>query len=87
MVNPTNEDTFIATLIKGKALEPCEEMTESLCDYLEEGLGIKIQEIVVDFIVDEEKVVWFAEIKSVKSVTLTKLWEVGAQQDIEKIAQ
>ncbi len=62
-------------------------MTESLCDYLEEGLGIKIQEIVVDFMVDQNKVVWFGEIKSVKSVTLTKLWEVGAQEEIQKIAK
>ncbi len=35
MVNIENEESYIATLIKGKALEPCENMAASLCAYLE----------------------------------------------------
>lgn len=52
MVHIDNENSYIATLMKGKALETCEAMAESLCEYLENALMILISEVVLDFIVD-----------------------------------
>jgi hypothetical protein len=52
-------------------------MAESLVDYLEKGVFVKASEIVLDFIVDEEKQPWLYEIKSIRSKTLTKLWDIG----------
>ncbi len=74
MVNIDNEESYIATLMKGKALETCEKMAESLCEYLEHALMIVVSEVVVDFIVDDDKVIYFNDIKSIKSKAKTKLW-------------
>jgi len=49
-------------------------MAESLCDYLESALMIVISEVVLDFIVDEEKTIFFNDIKSIKSKAKTKIW-------------
>jgi hypothetical protein len=60
--------------MKGKALEYCEEMAASLCEYLEHAIMIKISEIVLDFIVDDTKTIYFNDIKAVKSKEKTKMW-------------
>lgn len=52
-------------------------MADSLCEYLEHALMIQIYEIVLDFIVDDQKTILFNEIKSVKSNAKTKIWEIG----------
>lgn len=47
---------------------------------------VVISEIVLDFIVDENKNIFFNEIKAVKSKNKTKLWEIGTEEQIIKLA-
>lgn len=54
-------------------------MAESLVEYLEKGVFVKISEMVIDFIVDENKQPWLHEIKSIRSKLMTKLWDIGNQ--------
>ena len=74
IVNVECDESYIATLMKGKALESCEEMAASLCEYLEHALMIQISEIVMDFIVDDTKTIFFNDIKAVRSKAKTKIW-------------
>lgn len=49
-------------------------MAESLLQYCEKALCIRISELVIDLTVDREKKLWFHELKGVKSHALTRLW-------------
>ncbi len=47
---------------------------------------ILVSEVVVDFIVDEDKTIYFNDIKCIKSKAKTKLWEIGTEEQIIKLA-
>lgn len=49
-------------------------MAESLTEYLEKGLGVRIGEMILDFVVDEERVSWLLEVRSIKSRSAVRLW-------------
>ena len=83
IINTEREDTYTATLMSGKALETCIRMAESFVEYIEKGIFVKLGEMVIDFIVDEEKQPWLYEIKSVKSKLLTKLWDIGNKEELQ----
>jgi hypothetical protein len=46
---------------------------------LEKGIFVKVSEMVVDFIVDEQKQCWLHEIKSLRNKTMIKLWDIGSK--------
>lgn len=48
---------------------------------------MKIQEVVIDFVVDHKKTLWFYEIKSIKSHNLTRIWDVGSEEEIVKLTK
>lgn len=62
-------------------------MAQSLVDYLEKGYPVKITELVLDFVVDGRKEPWLMEVKGVRSTTLTKLWDVGTEKEIELLVE
>ena len=62
-------------------------MAQSLVDYLERGYPVKITELVLDFVVDNRKEPWLLEVKGVRSTTLTKLWDVGTEKEIELLVE
>ena len=56
----------------------------NLLEYLRK---VKVNEIVVDFIYGEDRVYYFHEIKSIKSVNLTKIWDIGETEDIVSLVK
>lgn len=74
IVNTEREGSYTATLVRGKSLCVSEAMAESLLQYCEKALCIRISELVIDLTVDREKKLWFHELKGVKSHALTRLW-------------
>jgi len=79
-VNPSNNNSYNITTISGKALNHCSSMTESLINYLEKAACIKITELVIDFIIDESKVAWMHEVKSIKSSNCGSIWHLAGKQ-------
>jgi hypothetical protein len=61
-------------------------MADSLTNYLEKGLGVRLSEIIIDFIIDQEKRTWLLDVKVVRSRTLSKLWDVGTTEEILLLA-
>ena len=78
-VVPEKDNLCNVNVLRGASIEPYEKMAESLIVYLEKAKGVKVYEIVLDFIIDENKLPWLSEVKSVKSKNLTKIWDVGTQ--------
>ncbi len=44
---------------------------------------MKTSEMVLDFIVDENKMPWLYEIKSIKNKLMTKLWDIGSKDELQ----
>jgi hypothetical protein len=62
-------------------------MTESLVEYLEKGVFVRVSEVVLDFIVDEEKQPWFHEVKSIRSKIMTRLWDIGSREEMQLLTE
>jgi hypothetical protein len=62
-------------------------MAESLLNYFEKGVNIKISEMVIDFVVDKDKKIWFHDLISIKNKVATKLWDIGTSEEVALIAQ
>ena len=83
IVDPSREDSFSVTAVNGLALQRPEQMSASLVEYLERGLNVRITDLVVDFIVDENKEYWLHEVRAIRSRRLEKLWDIGRGEDME----
>lgn len=84
LVDFSKNDHIITTLVKGKALAQVQQMAQSMVihnltqiDYLEITRKTKITEMVVDFIFGDDRVYYFHQIKNIKSVSLTTVWDIG----------
>lgn len=55
-------------------------MTQNLVEYLEAVKKVKITEIVIDYVFGENRKYYFHEIKSIKSVNLTNIWDIGTPE-------
>jgi hypothetical protein len=75
------------TLVKGKSLIPFEEMARSLTEYLEKAYPLKITELILDFLVDENKTPWLFEMKGIRTKELTKLWDIAGLDEIELLTE
>ena len=42
---------------------------------------------MLDFVIDNNKVPWLLEVKAIKSTTLTKLWDIGNDEEIELLVE
>ena len=87
IVNPDKKSTYSMTILKGKCLLPFEQMAHSLIQYLQDGFPVKITELVLDFVIDNNKVPWLLEVKVIKSTTLTKLWDIGNDEEIKLLVE
>ena len=87
LVNPERQDSNSMALVKGKALEPFEKMAYSLVHYFEKAHPLKVTEIVLDFIIDDNKTPWLLDVAAIRSKNLTKLWDIASPEDIELLTE
>lgn len=62
-------------------------MACSLVNYLEKGQGVKITELVLDFVVDQNKKPWLLELRVIRSRNLSKLWDICSSEEIELLTE
>lgn len=66
---PQTVDVFIKS---GVALKPFEKEAEKIVDYLNKGYNLRIEEIILDFLTDDNGTIWTLGCKSIKIDPCTK---------------
>lgn len=90
---PENIDVFTKS---GVALKPFEKEAKKIVDYLNKGYNLRIEEIILDFLSDDDGVIWFIGCKSIKidpstkSISFTKIkdwWPDLKHEDYIKVPE
>ena len=87
---PLDERTTICTSkdgsfdyfpMKGKVLEPYEDYTASLVNFLFKSYGIRIEMIAVDFIKDERDMIYFVDVNGFKVADYNKICRLALMNE------
>lgn len=55
-------------------------MAQSIIEYLQAIKKVKITEIIIDFVFASDKKYYLQQIRSIKSINLTNIWDIGTKQ-------